>query len=343
MRIVYTPTHAAHAVKHEFDGVRLIPAYEVPERAEAIRAELQARKLGEFVGPRSFGMEPVACVHDGAFLSFLESAFGAFQAKHGAEVVEAYPSSWPARRLRQTPGRDIDGVMGYYCFDTATPVLAGTWAAARDAADCALTAAECVATEEKAAFALCRPPGHHAAQDLYGGYCFFNNAAIAAQWLAGRGARVAILDVDYHHGNGTQEIFYRRRDVLTVSIHADPAWAYPHFLGYADEMGEGAGEGFNVNIPLPYGTAWSAYDDALRGAMAKVAAFGPDFVIVALGLDTFVGDPIAKFQLQQQEYLRLGERLRGLGPSVLFTMEGGYALRELGAIVANVLEGYRGA
>lgn len=340
MKIVYTPTHAAHGVKSEFDGVRPIPAYEVPLRAENVRTECEARKLGVFERPRDFGLGPIARVHDEAFMGFLRNAFQRFQAKHGRDVVEAFPSSWPARRLRQIPGQDIDGVMGYYCFDTATPILDGTWAAALDAVNCTLTAAGHVADAGDTAFALCRPPGHHAAQDLYGGYCFFNNAAIAAQWLTDRGRRVAILDVDYHHGNGTQEIFYRRSDVLTVSIHADPAWAYPHFLGYADEAGEGAGEGFNLNLPLPFGTDWQVYEQALGVALARVDAFGPDVVIVALGLDTYAEDPIAKFRLYKDDYFKLGARLARLKRPVLFTMEGGYNLEALGIVTANALEGF---
>lgn len=340
MRIVYTPNHAAHGVKSEFDGVRPIPAYEVPIRAESVRTECERRKLGPIAAPRDFGLGPIARVHDEAFVAFLRTAFESFRVKHGPDVVEAFPSSWPARRLRQIPGRDIDGVMGYYCFDTATPILDGTWNAARDAVNCALTAVDFVASHDAPAFALCRPPGHHAAQDLYGGYCFFNNAAVAAQWLTDQGRRVAILDVDYHHGNGTQEIFYRRGDVLTVSIHADPAWAYPHFLGYADEQGEGAGAGFNLNLPLPYGTDWAAYEPALDAALKRIEAFGPEIVIVALGLDTYAEDPIAKFRLVQDDYLKLGGRLARLGRRVLFTMEGGYNLDALGTITANALDGF---
>jgi acetoin utilization deacetylase AcuC-like enzyme len=343
MKIVYTPTHAAHGVKSEFDGVRPIPAYEVPVRAENVRAECEARQLGSFARPRDFGLGPIARVHDVAFMGFLRAAFAKFQAKHGRGVYEAFPSSWPARRLRQIPGQDIDGVMGYFCFDTATPILDGTWSAALDAVNCALTAAEHVMDTRKPAFALCRPPGHHAAQDMYGGYCFFNNAAVAAQWLTDRGARVAILDVDYHHGNGTQEIFYRRADVFTVSVHADPAWAYPHFLGYADERGEAAGDGSNLNLPLPLGTDWAAYEMALQTAMASVMNFAPDIVVVALGLDTFAEDPIAKFRLYKDDYLKLGGAMARLKKPVLFTFEGGYNLQALGTITSNALEGFLNA
>jgi acetoin utilization deacetylase AcuC-like enzyme len=281
-------------------------------------------------------------VHDEAFIGFLRNAFQKFQAKHGRDVVEAFPSSWPARRLRQIPGQDIDGVMGYFCFDTATPILAGTWAAALDAVNCALTAAEFTAQSGEPAFALCRPPGHHAAQDLYGGYCFFNNAAIAAQWLTDRGRRVAILDVDYHHGNGTQEIFDARPDVQVVNIHGDPLTEYPFFLGHADERGSGAGEGFTLNLPLPFGTAFDTWGAALDTACAAVDAYKPDAIVVSLGVDTFEHDPISHFKLRTADYPRIGARIARLGRPTLFVMEGGYAVAEIGENAVGVLTGFEG-
>lgn len=341
MKIVYSPAHDRHDAGSEFNGVSLIPGYEVPRRATLVHAALTERRIGTFVPPRPFGLNPILAVHERGLLDFLREAFRDFRAKHGPDVREAYPSSWPARRLRQVPGIDVDGRFGFFCFDTATPIVAGTYEAALNAVDCALTAASMVQSGDRAAFALCRPPGHHAASDLYGGYCFFNNAAIAAQWLTSQGSRVAILDVDYHHGNGTQEIFFARADVLAVSIHADPAYAYPHFSGYADEIGEGAGEGYNLNLPLSYGTDWAGYWPAFQKAAARLSAFGPDVIVVALGLDTYERDPISKFKLAAADYFRLGEAIAGLRRPVLFTMEGGYDLRDLGTITANVLEGFQ--
>jgi acetoin utilization deacetylase AcuC-like enzyme len=339
MKIVYSPNHARHAVQSEFNGVRLIPAYEVPSRVEIVKQELERRRLGEFIAPVDFGLAPVALVHDAALMSFLETAYRDFAAKHGPETVAAFPSVWPARGLRQIPGKDIDGRFGYFAMDTATPIMRGTWDAALGGVNAALTAARCL-SNSRAAFALCRPPGHHAARDMYGGYSILNNAAIAAQWLTDRGARVAVLDVDYHHGNGTQDIFYRRAEVLTVSIHADPAWAFPHFLGYADEVGDGEGESFNVNLPLPLGTKWPAYAEALNAALSKVRDFGADALVVPLGLDTFERDPISKFKLTMDDYFLLGQALGSMKLQTLFTMEGGYALNDLGVITANVLDGF---
>jgi acetoin utilization deacetylase AcuC-like enzyme len=220
-------------------------------------------------------------------------------------------------------------------------MMAGTWRAALSAAEVALTAASRLSGGLRAAFALCRPPGHHAARDYYGGYCFMNNAAIAAQSLVDRGAgRVAILDVDYHHGNGTQSIFYQRDDVFFLSLHADPRWDYPYFLGYGDEVGEGPGQGFNANYPMPWGTAWSTYGEALGDAITRIRRYGPDAVVVSLGVDTYKEDPISKFKLEMADYPRIGALIAALGRPTLFVMEGGYAVEEIGINTVNLLKGF---
>ena len=341
MKIVTTPLHQAHAHAHEFEGGRLIPAKDVPARAELVLDALRARGLGLIVEPQHFGTVPILRVHGAEFIHMLEQAWGRWVAKYGYEVREAFPSAWPAKGMRPNTD-DIEAALGSYCFDTATPIVAGTWAAARQAADAALTAAQCVLKGDRAAFALTRPPGHHAASELYGGYCFLNNAAIAAQAMADRGHRVAILDVDMHHGNGTQSIFYNRDDVLTVSIHGDPAQFYPHFAGFADETGEGAGEGFNLNLPLPSGADWSVWAGALEAGIARVLAFAPDMLVVPLGVDTHVGDPAGGFRLEGADYRRMGAALARAGLPTLFTMEGGYRLDTLGPAVADVLTAFEG-
>jgi acetoin utilization deacetylase AcuC-like enzyme len=235
----------------------------------------------------------------------------------------------------------IDGKLSYFSIDAGTPITSGTWGAITAAANVALTGAGLVDAGERAVFALCRPPGHHAGSDFYGGYCFFNNAAIAAQEFREAGAeRVAILDVDYHHGNGTQEIFYTRPDVFTVSIHADPRQEYPFFLGFADEIGESAGEGFHLNLPLPWGTAWDAYKPALETAIQRIRDYGADVVVVSLGVDTFEHDPISKFKLRHDDYLQTGRMIASLGLPTLFVMEGGYAVEALGVNAVNVLQGF---
>jgi acetoin utilization deacetylase AcuC-like enzyme len=332
--IIYSPDHALHHGRAELIDGQLLPPVEKPERATAILTHVQRARLGTVLPPRTFGVGPVLRVHDPAFL---ERAWDAWRDGHGDR--DALPLNWPSRSFRQRIPKSILGQLSYYSFDAATPITAGTYRAARAAVDVALTAAEHV-WEGGHAFALCRPPGHHAARDLYGGYCFLNNAAVAAQALVDAGARVALLDVDYHHGNGTQAIFYDRADVLFVSLHADPAHEYPYFLGYADEQGTGSGEGFNLNIPLPHGTAWAAYREGLEHALTRIQQFAPDVLVVSLGVDTADGDPISLFRLQADDFSRLGEKIAGLRLPTLLVMEGGYATETLGRNVVSVLRAF---
>jgi len=341
LQTYYSPAHFAHAPQEEFEAGRLTPAVEIPERAERVRARIQDRKLGPILAPAEFGNAPVVGIHDPDFIAFLSEAHDEWVKCHGDRAA-AVPSAWPARGLRPQRQGHIEARLGSYTFDTATPILKGTWQAARNAANVTLSAARAIHQGEHCAFALSRPPGHHASADLYGGYCYLNNVAIAAQWLVDQGLRPAILDVDYHHGNGTQAIFYNRPDVLFVSIHADPSFAYPHFLGFGDERGKGAGEDANLNIPLPRKTEWPAYAEALRAAIARVKDFGPDVVLVSLGLDTFNGDPIGCFKLKTEDYKRMGAMLKMLAKSALFVFEGGYNLNALAENTVNVLESYLG-
>ena len=246
----------------------------------------------------------------------------------------------PGLRHDRIP-QGIDGRLGYYSMDAGVPITAGTWEAVQSSADVALTGAQALVDGATSAFALCRPPGHHAAAATMGGYCYLNNAAIAAQHLLDNGcAHVAILDVDYHHGNGTQAIFYPRRDVMFLSLHGDPRKEYPYFLGHADERGAGEGVGFNHNYPLPHGTPWDTYGPALLDACTKVSAYGPDAVVVSLGVDTYEHDPISQFRLTRDDFSRIGEQIGALGRSTLFVMEGGYAVDDIGVNAVNVLTGY---
>jgi acetoin utilization deacetylase AcuC-like enzyme len=241
----------------------------------------------------------------------------------------------------------------------SAPIVAGTYAAARAAANTALTGAALLLEGQRATYALCRPPGHHAGRDLYGGYCYLNNAAIAAQFLGVGGwespptpnlqpptpnpqltHRVAILDVDYHHGNGTQQIFYERGDVLFASIHADPARQYPYFAGHADERGAGAGLGANLNIPLEADVDDGRYLEALDEALRAVRAFDPRFLVVSAGFDTFGGDPIADFALSSAVYPQIGRRIAALGLPTLIVQEGGYAVEALGENAVGLLRGF---
>ncbi|HEV3014112.1 MAG TPA: histone deacetylase family protein, partial [Actinomycetota bacterium] len=230
------------------------------------------------------------------------------------------------------------GRPGWFCFDTATPMVAGSFSAALAAADAALTAADLVAAGAPAAYALCRPPGHHAGPGYYGGFCFLNNAAIAARSLHRLG-RVAVVDVDFHHGNGTQDVFWEDPEVLYVSLHGDPAGHYPHFTGAADETGGGAGAGTNRNLPLPDGTGDDAYLEALAEAMAVVAGFDPATLVVSAGFDTFAGDPIGAFQVTTGGFRRIGAALAAAGRPTVVVQEGGYAVEALGANALALLQG----
>ncbi len=288
-------------------------------------------------------MQWVAQIHTPAFLTFLENAWDLWK-KEGF-AGEAIPTVVPARRMQQREPEHIDGKLGYFCMAIETAITAGTWQAAKSSAAIAQTAQKSITNGESNAFALCRPPGHHAASDLYGGYCFLNNAAIAAQGFLNDGCkRVAILDVDFHHGNGTQDIFYQRDDVLFLSLHGDPAHAFPHFLGYVDETGIGAGEGSNFNYPMPPLTSYQKWKEALMDACAKIADYAPDALVVSLGVDTFENDPISFFKLQSDDYTDygnlLGKMARKMRIPTLFVMEGGYAVEEIGINTTNVLTGY---
>jgi acetoin utilization deacetylase AcuC-like enzyme len=340
VRTIYSPDHALHHGQSELIDGKLQPCFEKPERAHLVKTRVEAVGLGPIEAPHSFGLDPIKRVHAEDYVAFLEAAWQEWVAAHGP--YDALPLAWPTRGLRHVRPDAIDGRLGYYSIDAGTPITAGTWTAIRASADVALTGAAAIADgQERAIFSLCRPPGHHAGRSFFGGYCYFNNAAIAGQFLLDRGARqVAILDVDYHHGNGTQEIFYARKDVLVLNIHADPRQEYPYFLGHADETGAGAGEGFNVNYPLPWGTEWESWSAALEAACDRLTAYGPDAVVVSLGVDTFERDPISHFKLETRHFPLIGQRIARLKLPTHFIMEGGYAVEEIGINAVGVLQGY---
>ncbi|MDH2050503.1 histone deacetylase family protein [Achromobacter marplatensis] len=326
---------------------KLVPCHETPARLEYVLDALRQRGIGDLLAPSTPDMDLIKRVHTPRYVDFLASAWRDWVALDPANAdIDILPSVWPVRGFRH----DIEPTnfaarVGLFSFDSGCPLTAGTWEAATAGAACAIDAARAVTASggPRAAMALTRPPGHHAGADFFGGYCFLNNAALAAQALRDAGAeRVAILDVDYHHGNGTQSIFYERGDVLTVSVHGDPTTEYPFFLGYADEHGAGAGAGANLNLPLAAGTGFAAWTDALEQGIAAIQAFKADAVVIALGVDTYEGDPISKFKLKSADYLQVGRHLASLGLPAVFTMEGGYAVADVGINVANVLEGFGG-
>jgi len=336
MKVVHSPLHARHDGGVELYRGSLVPLFEMPARAEMIRAALEAAGH-EVVAPRDVPDSRLLRIHDREFVEFLRGV----HARWIAEGREGHvlPSGFPARGLRRDRRpTGISGQLGWYAFDASTPIVAGTWDAALAAARCAMTAAALVAEGEPAAFALCRPPGHHAGRSTYGGYCYLNNAALAAQYLLDEGRRrVSIIDVDYHHGNGTQEIFWERDDVLFVSLHGTPDTEYPWYLGYADERGAGPGAGFTLNLPLPAGTGWDGYRSALGLALEAIRQYAPDALVVSLGVDTFASDPISAFKLEERHYPLMGSLLAELGLPTVLVQEGGYAVAEIGANVAGVL------
>ncbi|HEY5558246.1 MAG TPA: histone deacetylase family protein [Steroidobacteraceae bacterium] len=341
MRVVYSPLHARHDGGVELHRGALVPSFESPARANFILQALQQNGFA-IVPPRDIPGARLLGVHDAGFVEFLSGAYARWTA--GGRDGSMLPSGFPARGLRQDHRPSgINGAMGFYTFDASTPIVFGTWDAALAAARCAMTAAALVAEGDSAAYALCRPPGHHAGRSFYGGYCYLNNASLAAQYLLDHGcARVAVLDVDYHHGNGTQEIFWTRDDVLFVSLHATPESEYPYFLGYADERGAGRGDGYTLNLPLPLGTGWQEYRAALMVGLGAIARFKPDALVVSLGVDTFEADPISAFRLTGADYPQLGACVAAAGLPTVLVQEGGYAVAEIGANVAGVLAAFAG-
>jgi acetoin utilization deacetylase AcuC-like enzyme len=342
MDTIFSPDHVLHESPGELNSGEFVPAFEKPERAAIILSRVRAVELGAVRPPEAFPLEAITRIHDPRMVHLLQTA-GADWAALG-RAGAAFPFTFFTRGMRadRVP-QTLEGRLAYFCFDAGTPITATSWQAIRSSADVALTGAKAIADGAGAVYALCRPPGHHAGSDHYGGYCFLNNAAIATQALLDGGARrIAILDVDYHHGNGTQQIFYARRDVLVVNIHATPDQEYPYLLGFADEPGIGAGEGFNLNLPLPWGTEWNDWSAALEAGCARVADYAPDVLVVSLGVDTYKNDPISQFQLDHEHFTRMGARIARLGLPTLFVQEGGYAVAEIGINAVNVLTGFEG-
>lgn len=342
MRVFYSEKHRLRDASTELHGGLLVKPFEGPFRAEWILASVKEAGFTDIHAPSEHGLETALKVHDAGYLEFLRTCWERWQA--AGFQGEAIATSFPCRRsqIARVPNH-IDGALGYYANSAETAISGGTYEAAVASMDVALSGVDWLNAGNRFAFSLCRPPGHHAGIDLFGGYCFINNAAVAAQRLLDLGARkVAILDVDFHHGNGTQDITYRRDDIFFASLHGEPANAFPYFLGYADETGEGVGEGLNANYPLPSGTPFDIWSAALADALQRITAYGAEVIVVSLGVDTFEQDPISFFKLKTPDYIRMGEMIARTGIPVLTLMEGGYGVPEIGLNVANVLKGLEG-
>jgi acetoin utilization deacetylase AcuC-like enzyme len=353
MQVVYSPAHLGHDIAIEtFMGLP-IPANEVAERAERIRMALDADGGFPRLEPTDHGEGPIAAVHDPALVRFLEVAWSELRAQG---LPRAFLSADTYPNVRMFEGMSAAAVAalvrepvhaagraGYWGLDSAAPLVPGTYPAARAAVDVALTTVDLVFGGATAAYGLCRPPGHHAARSMYGGYCFFNNAAIAAEAIVrATGERVAVLDVDYHHGNGTQQIFWRRGDVRYVSIHADPDRAYPYFLGRADETGEGGGAGENLNLPLRAGATNAEYLGAVDRAIEAITATPGSIIVVSLGFDSYGLDPIGDFALTTDVYHEVGRRVAATGRRLVILQEGGYHRPSLGENARAWLRGAEG-
>jgi acetoin utilization deacetylase AcuC-like enzyme/GNAT superfamily N-acetyltransferase len=316
IKILITPHHQLHHVRER-------GYVERPVRVERIAQAFAAQPGVEIVPVKSHGEEAILAVHDADFVHYLERV-----CSNMAPDAAVYPYVFPIRSRERKPADD-EILSGYYCIDTFTPLTRNAYIAAREAVNCALTGADLLRAGEQLVYAVCRPPGHHAERRVYGGFCYFNNAAVAGQFLSAEG-RVAILDIDFHHGNGTQDIFYDRADVLTVSIHGDPGYAYPYFAGFADERGVGAGEGFNHNFPLAEGVGDDAYLQVLQQAITLVRRFDPSYLVLSAGLDIAKGDPTGAWTISPDGLERIGGTVAGLGCPTLVVQEGGYDTRVLG-------------
>jgi acetoin utilization deacetylase AcuC-like enzyme len=346
MLSLYDPNHPAHAPQFEFYRGERVPCFENPSRADFVLAQLRS-KGHRLEVPSADSSAAIAQIHSTRYVDFLRTAWLQWLALDGNnQGAQPFPSVWPVRGLRSDlEPTNFIAKLGLYSMDNGTPLDAGTWSVTKKAADAGVHAAQLICSNglgrERAVFCATRPPGHHAGADFMGGYCFLNHAAIAAQALRNFGhAKVAIVDVDFHHGNGTQEIFYARGDVFYASIHGDPRTEYPFYLGYADERGIGEGSGANFNIPLAARTDSTDWFAAFSLTFVQVQQFQPSALVISLGLDTFADDPIANFNLSSLDYIELGRRIAGLKLPTIFILEGGYAAQSLGVNAVNVIEGF---
>ncbi|MEK7581185.1 MAG: histone deacetylase family protein [Patescibacteria group bacterium] len=310
IRVVYSPLHKKHSPKKELFNGELINNPEVPDRVENILRQL--RNQGVMIAKAwSFRESWILSLHTKRYLNFLKSS-----------SIKTHDEFF----------------LNSYSFDSYTPITHGAFDAAKSSVNVALSGAKRLVLGEMFVYSLCRPPGHHARKSMMGGYCFFNNAAIAANYLSKRG-RVAVLDVDYHHGNGTQEMFYKRSDILFVSIHAEPRAAFPHKSGYSREKGEGDGKRYNFNFPLPLNTGERKYQQTLIKALEKVSNFSPEYLVVSLGFDTYIGDPICKFSLTRPFYKKMANKIAALNLPTLFVQEGGYDTKSIGKLAESFFSG----
>ncbi|MCF8381209.1 MAG: histone deacetylase family protein [Bacteroidales bacterium] len=319
--------------KHDIHHIKEIGYIESPVRIKSILKEIDKLNAFKVRPSRGYPDKYITEVHNSKYVNYIKTVCDKLP-----EGKSIYPYVFPVRNATRPP-HDYSVLAGYYCIDTFTPINKNAYLAARSGVNCALTGAELLLEGYHTAYALVRPPGHHAERDVFGGFCYFNNASIAANFLSKFGT-IAILDIDYHHGNGHQQIFYNRKDVFTVSIHGNPSFAYPYFTGFADEKGEGAGEGFNLNIPLKEIINGEEYLSHLKKAIRAIVKYNPDYLIVSLGFDPAKGDPTGTWSLSASDFKNNGAEFGKLPFPILFAQEGGYKNRTLGTNARNFFEGY---
>jgi acetoin utilization deacetylase AcuC-like enzyme len=337
VKFTFSPTHHLHAPEEIIVRGTVVRNLETPIRADALLSGLLA-KGHEQVAPGHWERSWISAVHDLGYLSFLETAYQRWQAvPNASRLIHAHAFAHHSSRVRP---RSIQGQVGYYLAGGSSPIAEGTWPAALASAHVALEACRLVLEGEREAYALCRPPGHHAYADFAGGFCYLNNVAIAANYMATQLGRVAILDIDTHHGNGTQSIFYQRSDVHFVSIHGDPNFLFPFYAGYTHERGEGAGEGFNLNIPVPLKSEDPAWLAAISEGLVSIAHYAPDALLVSLGFDPFKGDPSADLAVSTEGFRAAGERIGAYAGPVVLVQEGGYLVEKLSENLDAFLDGF---
>jgi len=339
MKVFYSEKHRQHNPPFEvFDGGLRVPYLENPDRMDRILNALRSMKWADISEPTNFGLNPILAVHDKLYLDFLASAWTEWLATDPQDSSTLIPATFALRRQPQIP-KSLLGRAGYYMMDLSACIVEGTYQAALASVNCALNAAQDVANGQHSAFALCRPPGHHAGKDFAGGYCFINNTAVAANWLSSKG-QVAVLDIDYHAGNGTQDIFYPRDDVFTISIHADPDFEYPSYVGFANERGQGRGFGFHHNFPLPKGTDDAAYLAVLDQAIDAIRKFKPTYLVVSAGMDIYADDPLGTIKVTTNGIGEIAKRIALMDLPTVIVMEGGYANDALGRNILAFLSAF---
>lgn len=337
MRVVYAPSEQKHRPGHVVKKGKPSATYDIRERATRLLAAIRRQGHGPILAPSQDDTWPIRAIHDANMLDYLETAYDSENAS--SDPAEAlFPTFFPPPGQRRRPTR-VYGRRGLYCTDMGTPLGPHTWEAARASASCASAAARYIVGGEHTVYALCRPPGHHAGPDFFGGYCYLNNAAVATHVLRQAGGTVAVLDIDYHHGNGSQAFSEGDPEVWYGSLHIDPATDYPFFAGYADERGVGDGEGTVCNMPLPPNTPETAYLQTLERLAAMAMAFEPHWLVVSVGFDTYAHDPIGTFGVTTDGYARIGELIASLGLRTLLVQEGGYYLADLGRNLSALLAG----